>query len=65
MTDGISDPIFGDEKNLKKTQYWDKFYANISKVINSQDNKKNDNLLKWMNFYKEREHDDRTLTIIV
>lgn len=65
MTDGISDPIFGDEKNLKKTQFWNEFNNTINNAINSNNNlDKDEKLLKWMNFYQEREHDDRTLVII-
>lgn len=66
MTDGISDPLFGDEKNLKLTEKWNEFNNNVTEALNLENGVSPDkNLLKWMEFYEEREHDDRTLVIIL
>jgi serine/threonine protein phosphatase PrpC len=64
MTDGIIDPYFdNDDIKLKKPELWDSLWDEIYKESLTKDNKEKE-LMEWLNFYHEGEHDDRTITII-
>ncbi len=66
MTDGISDPKFGTDRNLHSAEKWKDFYGELSEAISSENS--NDpalKLLEWLNFWSPGEHDDRTLALIL
>jgi len=66
MTDGISDPKFGTDKNLVSNEKWSEFWSELSTVVDFTRN--NDaapqQLLDWMDFWSPGEHDDRTIAIL-
>lgn len=66
MTDGVSDPKFGTDNNLKKLELWEKLWQELKEdVINAKSESSRDDLLvKWLDFYEEGHHDDRTIALI-
>ena len=66
MTDGVSDPMFETDNNLKKLELWEKLWLELKEnVINGKPESSRDDLLvKWLEFYKEGHHDDRTIALI-
>ncbi len=74
MTDGVSDPMFETERNLKDANKWKEFTSllksgfpddGIPGVDLSDDNKDaKDQLLEWLKFWSPGNHDDRTLVIL-
>ncbi len=66
MTDGVSDPMFETDANLNKVEMWDALYENISKEVElSDDNAESQyQLLKWLDFWSQGNHDDRTIAIL-
>lgn len=63
MTDGIIDPYFdNDDEKLKDKDEWKQLWDEIEVALSK--NKPEEEMLEWLNFYKEGEHDDRTITII-
>ncbi|QZT38858.1 protein phosphatase 2C domain-containing protein [Halosquirtibacter xylanolyticus] len=63
MTDGISDPKFGTEKNLEDSNYWMKLWGELEPVI-KQDPLNKEDVFEWLEFYEVGEYDDRTLVIL-
>ena len=74
MSDGISDPMFETDKNLKDYAKWEEFYKNlkngfpddeIAGVDLTDDNEAaKDQLLGWLDFWSPGNHDDRTIAIL-
>jgi len=71
MTDGVSDPFFDVEDNLKDNCYWNSFWKNLTHEgqehlnLESDSAEKNSQLLlNWLNFYKQGYHDDRTIVVV-
>lgn len=66
MTDGVSDPKFGAEANLYKIEKWNELWDDINKEVELTDNNASSSqqLLKWLDFWAEGEHDDRTIAIL-
>lgn len=72
MTDGIYDPKFIVEANLEKNEKWIEFLEDLKgknedniKVVFDKDNTEIDSQLsKWMDFWSQGNHDDRTLALI-
>ena len=74
MSDGVSDPMFETVKNLNDYNKWEEFYAclrngfpedEIGGVDLSRDNEEAaDQLLKWLDFWSQGNHDDRTIAIL-
>jgi len=74
MTDGVSDPMFETEKNLndynKWNEFWEKLHIGfpedeIPGVDLSDDNSESQNqLLHWLDFWAQGNHDDRTIAIL-
>lgn len=66
MTDGVSDPYFEVEANLKSHEKWDAFFSELDAKIGLS--QKGDdlpsNLMGWLNFWSVGNHDDRTLALI-
>lgn len=66
MTDGVSDPKFHTDHNLKQQAKWDELWADIGEtVIFDQSNlDAHEQLLEWLDFWASGEHDDRTIAIL-
>lgn len=66
MTDGVSDPMFETDANLNKIEKWDELYDKISKDVELIDNNSESQyqLLKWLDFWSQGNHDDRTIAIL-
>jgi len=72
MTDGVSDPKFETDANLNDINMWNKFWEDLHgnnddkcevKLEDDNEDSKNE-LLKWLEFYTDGHHDDRTLAIL-
>ena len=70
MSDGVSDPMFETDNNLKDPRKWADFWNNLK---NSPDNpihfdRRDETtmaeLLAWLDFWSTGNHDDRTLTVL-
>ncbi len=62
MTDGVSDPFFETDNQLKKLSSWDGFWQNLQQnqaLISAK------NLLHWLDFWSAGNHDDRTIIIVL
>jgi len=66
MTNGISDPKFENEDDLRCFELWNRFWNDISSQVNFSDNIKDVGvqLLKWIEFWTPGKNDDRTLAMI-
>ncbi|MBA9075095.1 serine/threonine protein phosphatase PrpC [Flavobacterium gossypii] len=72
MTDGIYDPKFEVEANLKKIEKWNSFIEDLKGknedqlAVNFQNRNQETatQLSEWMDFWSPGNHDDRTLAII-
>ncbi|MBO5811098.1 MAG: protein phosphatase 2C domain-containing protein [Bacteroidales bacterium] len=66
MTDGISDPFFETDANLNRIEKWNDLWDNInSEVELTDDNSESQyQLLKWLDFWSQGNHDDRTIAIL-
>lgn len=63
MSDGISDPKFGTDKNLNDPQQWINLWDEINPLLQSTRSLE-ESLLEWMDFYTPGEYDDRTISIL-
>lgn len=64
MTDGISDPKFSTDNNLLDSFKWHDFSSDLLDHITLDADDADSQLLEWMNFWSQGEHDDRTLVIL-
>lgn len=74
MSDGVSDPMFENDKNLNDYAKWEEFYNNLKNGFSedeiggvdlSDDNvAAKDQLLNWLDFWSPGNHDDRTIAIL-
>ena len=66
MTDGITDPKFETDANLLKVEKWNELWQDLSKEVDFSDNNKAsaDQLLGWLDFWSQGNHDDRTIAIL-
>lgn len=71
MTDGIYDPKFITENKLEDLESWKTFFEDLNgknedeaKVDFQNDEKVDEQLLSWMDFWSKGNHDDRTLAVI-
>jgi len=65
MTDGITDPIFDSDDNLRQLEYWDRFFhSDVQKRLSEIPTQTAQNLLDWLDFWSPGNHDDRTLALI-
>lgn len=63
MTDGVSDPKFDTESNLKSLPLWDELWAQLGPLVQAGDGA--EQLLAWLDFWSPGNHDDRTLVMMV
>lgn len=65
MTDGISDPLFETDNNLKQLDHWDVFWSNdILPQLADNPETSAEQLKDWLDFWSPGNHDDRTLALI-
>lgn len=66
MTDGVSDPMFETDANLNRIEKWDVLWENITKEVELTDDNTESQyqLLKWLDFWSQGNHDDRTIAIL-
>ena len=66
MTDGVSDPMFETDSNLNKIEKWNALWENITKEVELIDDNSESQfqLLKWLDFWSQGNHDDRTIAIL-
>ena len=67
MTDGVSDPKFETDANLQNPDKWDALWNDLAEngVELTDDNEKSqEQLLNWLNFWDRGNHDDRTIAIL-
>ena len=66
MTDGVSDPMFETDANLNKIEKWDALWENITKEVELTDDNTESQyqLMKWLDFWSQGNHDDRTIAIL-
>ena len=67
MTDGVSDPKFETDANLQNSDKWDALWKDLAEngVELTDDNEKSqEQLLEWLNFWDRGNHDDRTIAIL-
>jgi len=67
MTDGVSDPKFDTENLLKTPALWEKLWGDLNTQIPELGTPGHDpskQLLDWLMFWSEGNHDDRTIAIL-
>ncbi len=67
MTDGVSDPKFETDANLQNPDKWDALWKDLidNGVELTDDNEKSqEQLLEWLDFWDRGNHDDRTIAIL-
>ena len=70
MTDGVSDPMFKNDRALESREAWDALLSRISDEAQFDlrtpglEQGAEVRLLEWLNFWVTGEHDDRTLAFI-
>lgn len=66
MTDGVSDPMFETDANLNKIEKWNELYDSITHEVKLEDDNTESQyqLLKWLDFWSQGNHDDRTIAIL-
>lgn len=67
MTDGVSDPHFEADADLKVLEKWGILWDKINKAVDLKDDNSeriSEQLLEWLNFWSPGNHDDRTIAIL-
>ncbi len=62
MTDGVSDPFFETENQLKDVRHWDGLWQNLHQQQALFSAK---HLLHWLDFWSAGNHDDRTIIVVM
>ncbi|MFA8299570.1 MAG: PP2C family serine/threonine-protein phosphatase [Hyphomicrobiales bacterium] len=62
MTDGVSDPKFETDNNLRDVEYWKNLWNELLPLYDEE--QLTDALVQWMDFYSPGEYDDRTISIL-
>ena len=63
MTDGVSDPKFHSDVQLKTFEAWQIFWQELREPLQKEQPEKA--LEEWLDFFSKGEHDDRTLAIFI
>ena len=66
MTDGVSDPKFETDNNLKTLSIWEKLWGELSKTLPLQERSEAtaQALEDWLDFWAKGNHDDRTIAVV-
>lgn len=63
-TDGITDPYFENDVEYGSVAAWDNLWGDITSKVDLEAYDADKQLLNWLEFYKEQNHDDRTIIIL-
>lgn len=66
MSDGITDPKFETDANLKRIEKWQELWNDLNTQVELTDNNEAAaaQLLNWLDFWSPGNHDDRTIAIL-
>lgn len=66
MSDGITDPKFETDANLKRIEKWQELWSELTAQVDLTDNNEeaSGQLLNWLDFWSPGNHDDRTIAIL-
>lgn len=65
MTDGITDPVFETDQKLNSLAVWDRVWKEqLGQKIVKEPEKTEENLLEWLDFWSQGNHDDRTVALL-
>lgn len=64
MTDGITDPLFETDNNLRDLTYWENLWQQIQPLLNDNPELSAQQLTDWLDFWSPGNHDDRTIALI-
>ena len=66
MTDGISDPIFETDSNFENVERWNDLWNTLTKDVKmaKENTDIETELLLWLDFWSDGNHDDRTIAIL-
>ena len=66
MTDGVSDPKFETDNNLKNQSIWEALWDELSKTLPLQERSDvtAQALEDWLDFWAKGNHDDRTIVVV-
>lgn len=66
MSDGITDPKFETDSNLNRIEKWNKLWEDITSTVDLTDDNVDSaqQLLQWLDFWSQGNHDDRTIAIL-
>ena len=66
MSDGVSDPKFETDNNLKKKEMWEELWRDLRQSVPFEE--RSDETAKalegWLDFWAKGNHDDRTIAIV-
>ena len=66
MSDGVSDPWFETEAALQDAEKWKSFWSEqLEPIFTANAGNTSERLLKWLDFFIQGEHDDRTIAALV
>lgn len=66
MSDGVTDPKFETDANLMKIEKWNNLWDDLNESVNFTDDNAESakELLSWLDFWSQGNHDDRTIAIL-
>ena len=66
MSDGVSDPKFETDNNLKKQELWQSLWNDIADNVPLEERSENTSLklCEWLDFWAKGNHDDRTIVLV-
>lgn len=66
MSDGVSDPKFETDNNLKKQELWQSLWNDIAENVPLEERSENTSLklCEWLDFWAKGNHDDRTIVLV-
>lgn len=63
-SDGVTDPYFETDAELKSLQAWERLFAEIA-PFSALDNSETAKIIDWLGFWSPGNHDDRTFALLV
>ena len=66
MSDGVTDPKFETDANLNRIEKWNKLWEDITSTVDLTDDNTDsaEQLLQWLDFWSQGNHDDRTIALL-
>ena len=62
LTDGVSDPFFETDNELRDHKKWSLLWHELDPIL--RDANPDERLLEWIHFFKQGHHDDRTIAVL-